>query len=129
MSQPEMLTPLEQFELMANDEFHLLEAVGPHEFSTSHLLELREQAIVRLSEFDRRKKINMMIGATSAGWVIAFAASWWYGSFWLGAVAVAGLLFSLTAFFAGVWLLSKKTDSRSELEHSLFLINDELRTR
>lgn len=124
-----MLTQLEQLEKISNDDFHLLEAVGPGEFSTSHLLELREQVMGRLNEFDRRKKINVMIGGTTAGWVIAFTAAYLYQNIWLAFAAVVGLLLSLTAFIAGVWVLSRKYSSRGELEYSLQLIDNELSRR
>lgn len=124
-----MLTPLEQLEQVANDDFHLLDAVGPAEFSTVHLLELREQALERLTEFDRRKKMNIMVGCTSIGWVFAFAAAWYCQNIWLALAAIAGLLFSLTAFLAGAWMLAKKYTSRGELLHPIELIDAELSRR
>ena len=124
-----MLTQLEQLEQIANDDFQLLEDVGPEAFTTSHLLELREQAVEQLMDFHRRKKINLMIGAVATGWVIALVAAWSYQNMWLALVAGVALLVSSIAFFAGLWILSKKKDGRAALEHSLLLIDNELYNR
>ncbi len=120
---------LEQLEKEANDDFLLLESVGPGEFSTEHLLELRDAARLRLRDYDRRNRINVAIGLLIFGWVMAFFYAYAYNNVWLAIAAVVGLIFSLVACIAGIFLLVRMYRSRLDLEHTLRKIESELRIR
>ena len=123
------MSELDQLEREANDEFLLLESVGATEFSTEHLLELRHEALVRLNDYDRRNRINMMIALTVLGWVIAFFFAYTYNNIWLAIGAIMGLILSLVACIAGVFLLVRQYKSRADLEISLNMILSELARR
>ncbi len=123
------MSTFEQLEREANDEFHLLESIGAKEFSTEHLLELHDQAHDRLKDYDRRNRINLLIGCTVLGWVVAFFCAYAYQNVWLAICAVLGLIFSLVACIAGIFLLTKQYKSRIDLEYSLRLIESELKNR
>ena len=123
------MSTFEQLEREANDDFHLLESIGAKEFSTEHLLELHDQAHDRLKDYDRRNRINILIGCTVLGWVLAFFSAYAYQNVWLAIGAVLGLIFSLVACIAGVFLLTKQYKSRGDVEYSLRLIEIELKKR
>ncbi|MBL7774739.1 MAG: hypothetical protein JNK89_01985 [Saprospiraceae bacterium] len=122
-------SPLERLEREANDDFRLLAELGPEYFGAQHLLELREQMRLRMDQFDRLRRLNMLLGGMSAGWILL-------GVFCLlaGWVLPAQLAFSVTGlcmlgFIAGAWFLKWKYESRGELEFTLRTIEDELRRR
>ena len=120
---------LDQLEKEANDEFLLLESVGPAEFSTEHLLEMHEMAHLRLKDYDRRNSVNIMIGFLILGWIIAFFYAYAYNNVWLAIGAVLGLIFSLVACIAGIYLIVRQYKSRKDLEYTLKLIQSELKKR
>jgi len=120
---------LDELEKEANDDFLLLESVGAAEFSTAHLRELHEQAQQRLQDYDRRNRINVMIGLLVFGWIGAFFYAYAYNNVWLAIGALFGLIFSLIACIAGIFLLVRQYKSRYDIEHSLRLIQAELKTR
>jgi apolipoprotein N-acyltransferase len=120
---------LDQLEKEANDEFLLLESVGAGEFSTEHLLELRDDARLRLKDYDRRNRVNVGIGLLIFGWLLAFFYAYAYANVWLAIAAVVGLLFSLVACIAGIFLLVRQYKSRQDLEISLKKIENELFSR
>ncbi len=120
---------LDQLEKEANDDFLLLESVGPEVFSTEHLLELRDGARLRLRDYDRRNRVNVAIGVLVFGWLMAFFYAYAYNNIWLAIAAVVGLIFSLVACIAGIFLLVRMYRSRIDLEYTLRKIEQELYKR
>ncbi len=122
-------SPLDRLEREANDDFLLLEELGPEHFGGSHLLELHERVRLRLAQFDRLRRLNVLVGSTAAGWlvlgVVLVLADWLTPA----RVAFAVMGVSLLGFLAGVWLLKWKFESRGELEFALRTIEEELRRR
>ncbi|MCB0530947.1 MAG: hypothetical protein H6574_14830 [Lewinellaceae bacterium] len=122
-------SPIERLEREANDDFLLLAELGPEYFGAEHLLELREQMHLRMAQFDRWRKLNMLVGATSAGWMVLGGIAVVLGWPILARLAFSVMGLSLLGFMAGVWLLKWKYESRGELEYTLRSIEDELRRR
>ncbi|MBK8969604.1 MAG: hypothetical protein R3D58_09430 [Saprospiraceae bacterium] len=122
-------SPIERLEREANDDFLLLAELGPEYFGAEHLLELREQMHLRMAQFDRWRKLNMLIGATSAGWMVLGGVALVLGWPILARLAFGVMGLALLGFMAGVWLLKWKYESRGELEYTLRSIEDELRRR
>lgn len=120
---------LDRLEREANDEFRLLDDLGPREFSSEHLLELRGRAYERLRRFERLQRLNWMVLASGLGWLMLGLATAFYGYFLLARVAFALVFVTTAAFVAGLWMLQWKFESRGELEGSIRLIEDELRRR
>ena len=122
-------SPLDRLEREANDDFLLLSELGPEYFGAQHLLELREQMRLRMEQFDRWRKLNMLLGVMAGGWAVlglGFALAGW-SIMTILAVTVTGL--SLLGFVTGAWLLKWKYQSRGELEYTLRTIEEELRRR
>lgn len=122
-------SPLERLEREANDDFSLLAELGPEHFGAEHLLELRQRMQWRMAQFDRRRKLNLTLGATAAGWMLLGVAAMLLGWPLLGQLAFAVMGLSILGFLAGVWWLKWKYESRGELEYTLMTIEEELRRR
>ncbi len=122
-------SPLDRLEREANDDFLLLEDLGPEYFGGTHLLELHERMRLRMAQFDRLHRLNLLVGATAAGWMLLGAAFLLIGWPILARVAFAIMGIAILGFLAGVWLLKWKYESRGELEYTLRTIEDELRRR
>lgn len=122
-------TSIERLEREANDDFRLLADLGPEEFCVEHLIELRDRMQWRLAQFDRWRRLNLLVGATAAGWMLLGGAMAWAGWGLLARLAFAVMSLALVGFIAGVWYLNRKFDSRGELEYTLRTIEDELRRR
>ncbi|MBK9337916.1 MAG: hypothetical protein IPM98_15765 [Lewinellaceae bacterium] len=122
-------SPLDRLEREANDDFLLLEELGPEYFGGSHLLELHERVRLRLAQFDRLRRLNTLVGATAAGWMLLGVVLVLVGWITPARVAFAVMGVSLLGFLAGVWLLKWKFESRGELEFTLRTIEEELRRR
>lgn len=120
---------LDRLEREANDDFHLLDELGPEAFAVEHLIELRDRMHWRMAQFDRFRRLNLLIGATSAGWMLLGGGAVWAGWILVARIAFAVMGISLLGFVGGAWLLKFKFESRGELEHTLFTIEDELRRR
>lgn len=124
-----MLTSFDELEKAGNDDLYLLDSVGPGEFPTEHLIELRDTVRTQLLDFKRRQRVNMIAGAIAAGWVCAFMAAYAYNNVWLALVSVIGLVFSLGACLAGIFLLRIHYKSLGELTHALITVEAELKRR
>ncbi len=122
-------SPLDRLEREANDDFLLLEELGPEHFCGSHLLELHERVRLRLAQFDRLRRLNVLIGSTAAGWMVLGIVLLLAGWPTAARVSFAVMGISLLGFLAGVWLLKWKFESRGELEFALRTIEEELRRR
>lgn len=120
---------LDRLERESNDDFRLLAELGPADFGVEHLVELRDRVQWRLARFDRWRRFNLLVGATSAGWLLLGGFSAWAGEGLLARLAFAVMGLSLIGFLAGVWFLKIKFESRGELEYTLRTIEDELHRR
>jgi len=121
--------PLERLEREANDEFHLLEELGPQQFGGEHLLELRDKTRLRMEQFDRLSRLNLVVGSTASGWLLLGAIALWAKSHWIGQIAFAVMMLTIAAFLVGVFLLKTRYESRGELEYTLRIIEEELKKR
>lgn len=122
-------SPLERLEREANDDFLLLSELGPEYFGAQHLLELREQMHWRMEQFDRWRRLNMLLGVMAAGWLVLGAGFILFGWSILAVLAFSVMGLSLLGFLAGAWWLKWKYESRGELEYTLRTIEEELRRR
>lgn len=123
------LSHLERLEQEGNDDFHLLAELGPEHFSAEHLAELRGAARERLELFDRRQRLAMLIGGTAAGWVFLGILTGYFGPAWLSVAAIVLAGISFFAFFGVILWQKHRFESRGELEHTLLMIEEELRRR
>jgi uncharacterized membrane protein YeaQ/YmgE (transglycosylase-associated protein family) len=117
---------LRQIENAANDGFGLLEAIGPADFGTEQLFELRIEAQLRIEHFDRSIRLMRIIAATLLGWVPALLGALLLDIQWLMLVSAIGVAMVLIAFLGGAILLVIRYKSRSDLENSIILIQSEL---
>ncbi|MBU6340241.1 MAG: hypothetical protein KGS48_01995 [Bacteroidetes bacterium] len=120
---------LDRLERECNDDFRLLDELGPSHFGVEHLLELRERSFARIDQFLRRQKFIMMLGGTAAAWIfMAFIAKlmnyiWLsFASFGLGAL-------SIMAFLALLLLQQKQFGTKGDLDYIQRIIEDELKRR
>lgn len=122
-------SPLDRLEREANDDFRMLDELGPTHFGPEHLMELYTQARERLSVFRGRQRLAMVIGSTAAGWIFLAVLANIFGFKWLsfGAFGVASLSFA--AFLFIVFWQKKRFESRGELEYTQRIIEEELRRR
>lgn len=122
-------SPLDRLEREANDDFLLLAEVGPEYFGGEHLLELRESMRLRMARFDRLRRLNLLLGATAAGWMLLGGLAAFLGWPILARLALGVMAISLLGFLAGAWILKWKYESRGELEYTIQTIEEELRRR
>lgn len=120
---------LDRLEREANDDFRLLADVGPEYFSAEHLVELRDRMRWRMAQFDRWSRLNLLTGATAAGWLLLGGICAWAGWPVMAQMAFAVMSISILGFVAGAWLLKARYESRGELEYTLRTIEEELRRR
>lgn len=126
---PAAESSLERLEREANDDFRLLEELGPTQFGTEHLLDLRNQIREKLSVFDRRQRHTMLLGGTAAGWVFLGLIVGQMGWLWVALAAHAIAVASFVGFAALLFFQKKQFESRGELEHTAREIETELRRR
>jgi hypothetical protein len=126
---PATESSLDRLEREANDDFRLLEELGPTQFGTEHLLELRDQIRRQLSVFDRRQRLAMLLGGTAAGWIFLGLVVGQMGWIWLAVLAHGIALLSFIGFAGILVFLKKRYESRGELEHTAREIETELRRR
>lgn len=122
-------SPLEKLERECNDEFRLLAELGPADFAAEHLQELRERARHRLALFERRQRMAMLLGATAAGWTLLALPAGSFGHWWLALAAGLVATICLISFLLLIVAQKRRFDSRGKIEHTLCLIEDELRRR
>lgn len=119
----------ERLEREGNDDFALLEEVGPVHFTADHLQEMRELISFRLAQFDKVNRLNMWFGASTVLWVVGAFAGLALGYRIAILLACLGLVISLSAFVTGIVLLKVRFESRGNLEYTLSVIDEELRRR
>lgn len=120
---------IERLEREGNDDFRLLEELGPAHFGLEHLLELRERSRARIVSFHKRQKLSMMIGGMATGWIgLAFVAKW-MTYIWLAFAAFGIGAFSFAAFLTLIFIQQKHFGTKGELDYTQRIIEDEIRKR
>jgi len=121
--------PLESLEREANDDFRMLEELGPSHFGAEHLLELREQARKRLLLFNRRLKLTMTLGACAIGWIFLAMLAKSLGYTWIAFGALGLGSGSFMGFFYVVFQQKRRFESKGALEYTQRVIEEELQRR
>ena len=60
----------ERLEREANDDFRLLDELGPAYFSAEHLMELHSRVREQLVLFKGRQRLAMIVGVIGTGWTL-----------------------------------------------------------
>ncbi|MDX2278203.1 MAG: hypothetical protein NW218_01390 [Saprospiraceae bacterium] len=120
---------LDRLEREGNDDFNLLNELGPGHFGVEHLLELREKSYQRLDRFQRRQKLAMMVGASAAVWIMMAFLSKVLNFIWLAFAAFGLGSLSLIAFLGLILLQQKQFGTKGELDYTQRMIEEELRRR
>jgi hypothetical protein len=126
---PQLDTELSRLEREGNDDFHLLDTVGATSFKTEDLLEMRQRAHADLERFDRSMRLLMLVGGTSAGWVLGIMGAWLADQYWLMFGAITGLIVTILGFLGGLAWIAMHQRSRGQIEADLYSINNELNRR
>ncbi len=129
MSRRPPLSDLDRLEREGNDDFKLLAELGPEQFGIEHLQELRAEARERMAVFEGRRRLSMIIGAVSTGWMVVGVLGGLLQAPWLSLLGylLAGVGFTM---FLGMVVWQKiRFESRGELEYTLQVIEEELRKR
>lgn len=119
----------ERLEHEANDDFRLLDEVGPEHFSAEHLMELHARVRERLTLFKGRQRLAMIVGLISTGWVFATLLFRVMGLRWLAFAALGASALCLAGFLFIVFWQKKRFESKGELEYTQRVIEEELRRR
>ncbi|HLP95816.1 MAG TPA: hypothetical protein VK168_17350 [Saprospiraceae bacterium] len=91
----------EQLEAWASDELNLLDFAGVQTFRTEDLVRLLTQTELRITQFERRQKQAIYIGAASVLWAPLSYIAVLLGQEWLGGVLMR--LFPITVLAVLVW--------------------------
>ncbi|MEZ4964543.1 MAG: VirB3 family type IV secretion system protein [Saprospiraceae bacterium] len=122
-------SPLERLEREANDDFRLLDELGPTHFGADHLMEMHAQARERLTIFRGRQRLAMIMGGTATGWVLLAMVANLFGFEWLAFATFGAAALSFGAFLFIVFWQKKRFESRGELEYTKRIIEEELHRR
>jgi hypothetical protein len=120
---------IERLEQIGNDDFKLLHDLGASYFGTEHLIELRHKAQRNLEIFNKKMRFGLLLGATSAGWVVFGIALLQFNFRFFALIAFAMMSLSLVGFLAVMLLLKKQHESKGELEYTQRVIEIELKKR
>lgn len=119
----------ERLEREANDDFRLLEEVGPAHFSAEHLMELHTRVREQLALFKGRQRLAMIIGVIGTGWAVMALLFHVTGFRWLVYAAFGAAALCFTGFLFIVFWQKKRFESKGELEFTQRVIEEELRRR
>lgn len=119
----------ERLEREANDDFRLLDELGPTHFSAEHLMELHALVRERLVIFRGRQRLAIVIGSTATAWVFLGILSNLFDFRWISFAAFGAAALSFAAFLFIVFWQKKRYESRGELEYTRRIIEEELRRR
>lgn len=120
---------IDRLEREGNDDFRLLDELGPGHFGLEHLLELREKSRMRIVSFHRRQKLAMTIGAAATGWIALAFVAWYMGYIWPAFAAFGIGAFSFTAFITLVFVQQQQFGTKGNLDYAQRTIEEELRRR
>jgi hypothetical protein len=121
--------PFERLEQEANDEFRLLDELGPEHFGSEHLLEFRGKVLQEITLQEKRLRLAMLVGGTTAGWFLLSVLSHYFRQQWLFVLGSIGVVVSTAFFFYLVFSPAARKRTRGALLHDLYLIESELRRR
>ncbi len=122
-------SPLDRLEREANDDFRLLDELGPAHFGADHLMELHARSRERLAIFRGRQRLALVVGTAATGWILLAFVSNFLKFKWLTLCALGAGGVSFAAFLFIVFWQKKRFDSRGELEYTQRIIEEELRRR
>jgi len=126
---PQLLDFFDRLEREANDDFCLLDELGPAQFSAEHLMELHARVREQLVLFKGRQRLAMIVGTIGAGWgflAMLFHAT---GFRWLAFAALGAAALCFAGFLFIVFWQKKRFESKGELEYAQRVIEEELRRR
>ena len=124
--QPDVFDRLER---EANDDFRLLDELGPTHFSAEHLMELHGQVRERLVLFKGRQRLAMIVGVIGTGWALLALLLQAVGLRWLALAAFGAAALCFTGFLFIIFWQKKRFESKGELEYAQRVIEEELRRR
>jgi hypothetical protein len=104
---------LDRLEREANDDFLLLEELGPGHFGFEHLIELREKNWEQLQVFQKRQKLAMVVGVCATGWIFLAIFARYLNYPWLTFAAYSAGSLGLIAFL-GIVLWQKSNSKAKE---------------
>lgn len=119
----------ERLEREANDDFRLLDELGPAHFSGEHLMELHARVRERLTLFKGRQRLAMIIGSIATSWTLLAILFKLVDFKWLAFIALGTAAFCFAAFLFIVFWQKKRFESKGELEYVQRVIEEELRIR
>jgi hypothetical protein len=120
---------LDRLEREGNDDFRLLDELGPGHFGVEHLLEMREKSFQRIEQFLRRQRLSMMIGGTAIAWIFMGFLAKILDFIWLAFAAFGLGSLSLITFLVLILLQQKQFGTKGDLDYAQQIIEDELRRR
>lgn len=124
--QPDVFDRLEH---EANDDFRLLDELGPVHFGAEHLMELHAQARERLALFKGRQRLAIIMGAIGTGWALLAMSFYIVGFRWLSFATFGATALCFAGFLFIVFWQKKRFESKGELEFAQRVIEEELRRR
>ena len=119
----------ERLEREANDDFRLLDELGPAHFSAEHLMELHARVRERLTLFKGRQRLAMIIGSIATSWAMLAILFRLVGFKWLALTALGTAALCFLGFLFIVFWQKKRFESKGELEYAQRVIEEELRLR
>jgi hypothetical protein len=119
----------DRLEREANDDFRLLDELGPAHFSAEHLMELHARVRERLVLFKGRQRLAMIVGVVGAGWGFLAMLFHAIGFRWLAFAALGGGALCFAGFLLIVFWQKRRFESKGELEYAQRVIEEELRRR
>lgn len=119
----------ERLECEANDDFQLLDELGPAHFGTEHLIELHRDLCERLAFFSRKQRLTFALLSSVVGWMILIGFARFMGYRWMALTAYCFLALSVVVFLSTLLTASRRYWGKGHLEYDLHLIEGELRKR
>ena len=126
---PRYVDVFDRLERESNDDFHLLDELGPLHFSAEHLMELHARVRERLVIFKGRQRLALLIGMIATGWLVVAVLFNVVGFTWLAFATFGAAALCLTGFLFIVFWQKNRFESKGELEYIQRVIEEELRRR
>ena len=119
----------ERLEGEANDDFRLLDELGPSHFGTEHLIELHRELRAKLALFSRKQRLTFALLGSVVGWLMLIGLARFMGYRWLALATYCFLALSCVVFLSTLLASPRRYLSKGHLEYDLRLIEGELRKR
>ena len=129
MKRAPMYKLLKNIEQEAEDDYAMLQSVGPEFFPSSALFELRGRCKEKLIMFDRLQKVGILTVASSPMWLVVgciFGTMGWYA---LASLALFLFPICITFFVLTLIFLKAYFGSKNHLEHCFLQVDQELSKR